>query len=380
LRRMVLNPLFEYFIGFLLFANALSIGFRAQHRAANPAETIPTFYADLERMFGGLFTFEILLKFYAFRLGFLTMRGWQWNAFDLFVVVLQDVEFIVELVLQSDSSKLEDLSFMRLLRLGRVVRLLRMVRLIPELKSMVYLVAASMNSFLWTIVLLSLLMYGVAVHLTEAVADYRGAEIDSMTGDEAVRLEDVWGTLLRSIITLYQAILGGVTWKDLMDDMYTMSWSVPVVFMMYIAFGVLVMLNLVTGVFVEGAQRIVSEDRDAEIVRHVRKVFTHVDDSQDETISWDEFQAHLDDSMDHYFSLLGMSKDDAKDLFQLLDLDCSGSLSIGEFTHGCLSLRGGAKSLDLARIAYNFELVDKQIKSIDNKLTDILSWSIMDSQ
>ena len=56
-------------------------------------------------------------------------------------------------------------------------------------------------------------------------------------------LDDAWGSLIKSTTSLYQAILGGIDWKDLMDDLNIMSWSVPLLFAMYIAFAALVMLN-----------------------------------------------------------------------------------------------------------------------------------------
>ena len=53
------------------------------------------------------------------------------------------------------------------------------------------------------------------------------------------------------------------------------------------------MLNLVTGVFVEGAQRIVKEDKDAEFLKFVMKTFEQADSDKNGEISWDEFHAQL---------------------------------------------------------------------------------------
>lgn len=377
LRKTVLNPWFEYTVGALLMLNAISIGLHAQHRAADPSGSVPGIFHTVELGFGVLFTVELLVRIYAFRSHFFTMKGRQWNIFDFIVVSLQDAEIMLDIGMSAGSNSsddpLKDLSFLRMLRLGRVVRLLRMVRLIPELKSMVYLIAASMASFLWTLVLLILLMYGVAVHLTEVVADYlhdnAASNLDTFHVD---KLDDAFGSLFKAVTSLYQSILGGIDWKELMDELNHITWTVPLLFSMYVAFAALVMLNLVTGVFVEGAQRIVSEDRDAELVKHAKKVFSIVDDSDDNEISWSEFVSHLEDpSMAEYFKLLGISRSDAKDLFMLLDLDKSGNISLKEFVNGCLQLRGAAKSLDLARMAYNAELQGKRLKSIEKKLLDI---------
>lgn len=371
MRTIVLSPWFEYMVGALLMLNAISIGVKAEFRAQNPSEKAPVFFKVSETIFGLLFTVELVMRLYVFRKKFLRIKGWQWNLFDLIVVSLQIVEAFFDLFLSTDG--VGALSFLRLLRLGRVVRLLRMVRLVPELKSMVYLIAASMQSFFWTLVLLSLLMYGLAVHLADEVSEYR----ESNPSSDLSKLEDGWGSVLKSINSLYQSILGGIDWKELYDELERISWSVPMLFVMYVAFASLVMLNLVTGVFVEGAQRIVTEDRDAELVKQAKRMFNIVDDSADHQVTWDEFQSHLEDpGMAEYFRLVGISRKEAKDLFQLLDLDSSGTLSVKEFVHGCLGLRGPAKSLDLARLAYNHELQGNRLLSIEQKLdSGNLGWS-----
>merc|ERR1711907_899081 len=143
---------------------------------------------------------------------------------------------------------------------------------------------------------------------------------------------------------------------------------------MYVAFAALVMLNLVTGVFVEGAQRIVAEDRDADLIKHAKKIFNMLDDSDDNEISWEEFLTHLQDpSMNEFFKILGISRTDAKDLFMLLDRDKSGLLTLKEFVNGCLQLRGHAKSLDLARMAHNAQVHGRRLKSIEQMLQSLQS-------
>jgi hypothetical protein len=370
LRRAVVNPWFEYTVGALLMLNAISIGIFAQHRSDNPYDDKPEVFEIIELCFGVSFTAELLIRIYVFRCDFFSMKGKAWNIFDFVVVLLQDAEIIMERALKSDNDVTKDLTFLRMLRLGRVVRLLRMVRLIPELKSMVYLIAASMQSFIWTMVLLSLLMYGVAVHFTEVIADHRDRERGNIPAVLEENLSGAWGSLIKSATSLYQAILGGIDWKELMDDLEQISWSATLLFAMYVAFAALVMLNLVTGVFVEGAQRIVAEDRDADLIKHAKKIFNMLDDSDDNEISWEEFLTHLQDpSMNEFFKILGISRTDAKDLFMLLDRDKSGLLTLKEFVNGCLQLRGHAKSLDLARMAHNAQVHGRRLKSIEQMLT-----------
>merc|ERR1719424_1552970 len=94
--------------------------------------------------------------------------------------------------------------FVKLLKIGRLLRMVRMVRLIPELKSMVYLILASMSSFLWTCVLLAILIYSVAVYLTMMATDVRLASNES--NDDSIAVDQHWGSLGDSILSLYWSI------------------------------------------------------------------------------------------------------------------------------------------------------------------------------
>lgn len=129
------------------------------------------------------------------------------------------------------------------------------------------------------------------------------------------------------------------------------------------------MLNLVTGVFVEGAQRYVIEDRDADLVKHAKQIFHMLDDTEDNEISWSEFCRHLEEpAMSDYLEVLGLNRTDAKDLFLLFDADRSGVLTLKEFVNSAMQLRGNAKSLDLARMNHSSRVHGQRLKKIEKAL------------
>merc|ERR1712241_621243 len=99
------------------------------------------------------------------------------------------------------------------------------------------------------------------------------------------------GSIGSSILSLYMAISGGDDWHVFMKDLdTTTNWGNRLVFCIYIAFATLVMLNLVTGVFVEGAQRIIREDKDNEMHRKVSNLFYFSDMDCNGEISKMEFE------------------------------------------------------------------------------------------
>merc|ERR1712032_1399679 len=109
---------------------------------------------------------------------------------------------------------------LRILRLVRVIRVVRVLRLIQELRTIVVSVLGSLRSLCWTVVLLMLLIYVVAVYFTQSVTDYRVMAVDSTSNPEDMQvLNDNFSSLLRSVLSLYQSISGGVDWGALCDPL-----------------------------------------------------------------------------------------------------------------------------------------------------------------
>mmetsp|Transcript_42382 Transcript_42382/g.91024 ORF Transcript_42382/g.91024 Transcript_42382/m.91024 type:complete len:311 (+) Transcript_42382:2-934(+) len=215
-----------------------------------------------------------------------------------------------------------------------------------------------MGSFVWSVVLILIIMYCFAIYYTEIVTDLlqEGSVEDPVT---QAALQKSWGGVFHSILSLWMAITGGDDWRNFLDGLEIDSVYIMHVlfFVIYIAFGTLVMLNLVTGVFVEGAQRIIKEDKDTELLNMASRIFQRPEGQSGENdnreISWKEFQEQLlSGSMDEYIKAIGISISEAEHLYDLLDTDDSGTVSIAEFVRGCLRLRGTAKSMDLAEMEY----------------------------
>lgn len=358
---MVDSEYFDYLMGLFLILNAFSLGMAVNQKSQDPGrdEKLPLPFRVIDWCFCVIFTMELAARLTAKGFRLYTTKDWQWAAFDTVLVFFQILDELSQLLLDGTALQevIEKALVLRMLRLGRIIRLIRMVRLIPELKSMVYLIAASMWSFFWTVVLLVLMMYCFAVYYTEVATELIRERGEEHATSDSIKKQ--WGSIMTSILSLYQAITGGDDWRNFIDPFDGDSSSTFVVntlvFSLYIAFGTLVMLNLVTGVFVEGAQRIIKDDKDSDLVKQVCKMFIAADEDGSSGISWDEFEKHIDDpAMDSFFRSLELSRKDAKDLFRLLDCDNSGSLTVEEFVRGCMRLRGPARSVDLAALVYDF--------------------------
>lgn len=377
LKEFVTSDYFDSGMGVILLLNAVSIGFQVNHMAGQSDLAAGDYHQTLFRVMDGFFcicfTSELSARLGCFGMSMYSNRGKWWNIFDTVIVVFQLLDEFTKLVLPEDSDIsgfIKNIGVLRLLRLAKILRLVRMVRLINELRSMVYLIMASMWSFFWTLTLLTLMMFCVAVYFTEIAGDLaRDWDLEGdTTSSKQVRAS--WGSVSRSMLSLFQAITGGEDWAKFIyvfgeGHVYIIN---TLIFSVYIAFATLVMLNLVTGVFVEGAQRIIREDKDNDLVRQVCKMFTEADDNNDHAITLDEFNEQIDSPhMVAYFQSVDLDKNQAGDLFQLLDTDGSGTLTVEEFVRGCMRLKGPARSVDMSTVVTTcFEVEEKLSELVKN--------------
>jgi len=351
-RYLLSRQWFDMTIGSVIILNSVVIGVQADWNVQHIGAQEPEFFGVSEKLFGVIFTGELLLRIYGFGFRrFYCGPDWKWAVFDTFIVSMQIFEEISSLFV--DDAANGNLGFMRVIRILRLLRIMRLVRILQfvnELRTMVMSVANSMRSLVWTILLMLLMMYIIGVYLCQLIAD-TGAENPSALSTD---LMTYYGSLPRAVLSMYQAMTGGVDWNDLASPLETsISPIMSLVFALYIAFAVLAMMNVVTGVFVESALGSAREDREREVIHAVRKIFNMGDQNRNGVLSWAEFSDTLEDpSNSRYFSTIGINASEARGLFNLLDADDSGSISVQEFIQGCLRLRGQAKAIDLATLIY----------------------------
>lgn len=347
LSHIVTSDYFDYVMAIVLCLNALYIGVQVEVMAQQASPQPPVAFRVFDWLFTVAFLVELLLRLGAFKMRFFTMEGWQWHWFDLFIVAFGLADDITTNLFSGSEAEdiIEKLGVLRLLRLGRVIRLVRMVRLIPALKSMVYLISASMTSFFWTGVLLLILMYVVAIYFTELATDLRH-------GKSSANLER-WASIGASVMSLFQAITGGDDWNNFVQEL---PGGNTVIMALYVAFATLVMLNLVTGVFVEGAQRIAREEKDQELIKCVRRLYKVCETTNDGEVSWKEFEGSLSSkAMQDFLKAFEMDSNKARDIFLVLDTDKSGTISMEEFVAAATSLHTPVKLADTEILRYAIE-------------------------
>eukprot|EP00747_Dinoflagellata_sp_TGD_P011397 gnl/TRDRNA2_/TRDRNA2_120717_c2_seq2.p1 gnl/TRDRNA2_/TRDRNA2_120717_c2~~gnl/TRDRNA2_/TRDRNA2_120717_c2_seq2.p1 ORF type:complete len:389 (-),score=80.16 gnl/TRDRNA2_/TRDRNA2_120717_c2_seq2:241-1407(-) len=240
-------------------------------------------------------------------------------------------------------------------------------------------VAHAMMILIWTLVLLMLMFYVVAVFFCQVVAEFRitqnevadqvpgqldadkcsPAKLESGPSMDQLR-QEYYGSLALSMYSLFQSITGGIDWNELAAPLADMNWVWGLIFCGWIAFMVLAIMNVITGVFVECSMKSAQEDDEIYMVNNARDLFAKAHETgqakSSKMMTWEEFESQLNTpEMAEYFKSIDVDLSEARQLFDLIDLDGSGEIDSGEFLSGVVRLHGPAKALDVAVLMHEIK-------------------------
>lgn len=135
-----------------------------------------------------------------------------------------------------------------------------------------------------------------------------------------------------------------------MEALRVVSPVLPFAFILYVAFSTLVLLNLVTGVFVDTAQRMRERDRHKELRLGLERAIKKTGVRINQLVSNEEF-AQLIEHKDMLAFLKGhhLNDDSVRTVFYLLHKK-EGKLSPGRFIDFCLRLQGVGNAIELAKL------------------------------
>jgi len=109
-------------------------------------------------------------------------------------------------------------------------------------------------------------VYVTALYFTNAV--------HLLSQSESADLERYYGTLTLTMVSLFQCITGGLDWRDALDPLKSHIGQFMIVpFLVYIAFTMMILMNVITGVFVESALKNTKKDQELVLIKNTRQLF-----------------------------------------------------------------------------------------------------------
>jgi len=367
LERLVRWSFFDHFFAFVIICNAIFIAVQTEYlvrTAGNPADTTADLaFSVIDKVFATMFAVELLLRMLGTKLAFFCKSGCAWNFFDMVLVVMSLIEVALEIKGFEDTGGAEDAGagkVMRMFRMARVIRVMRVLRFLDELRTMVLLILHSMRSLFWLLVLLSIILFVFSIFFTQGIADYLATYQEDPIGEE---LRKFYGGLADSAFTLFMAITGGVSWIEVVRPLQETGWVFTGLFILYVSFCVFSVLNIVTGVFVDGAIQRSAQERDLRLekekeqkevyINMLMDLLNEIDNEGTGVITRGALEEAFErERVKYTFSVLDIDIHDSNYLFDMLDLDRSGEVDMDEFVLGCLRLKGHAKSIDIHTLMF----------------------------
>jgi len=319
--------------------------------------------------FAAVFTFEIVMRLLAWKKNFFTSPTRYWNMFDLFVVVVTDIEACF--------SFLMNLTFARTLRIFRFVRTFRLItffRLFRDLRLMVASIMGCISSLTWGMVLLGVVLYAFSVALLDGTAVHIQYSEDPLSMSDRDTLLKYYHGLPKTMLSLVMAFSGGQDWGMLAEPFMNMNARLGATFFVCVMFVMFGLTNVVVAVFVQRAQELEhldkevamqeQMDRESSSLNCLKTLFSRMDSNKDGILTIEELEACFSDqTVTFYFNMLGIDCSEATGLFRLLDVDDSNEVCVEEFLMGCMRLKGTAKSIDIAHLLYDNKRENKKLQS-----------------
>ena len=222
LAHFVESQFFTIFITTLILINAVTLGLETDK------EMVASYGHALywiDKLILVVFTIELLLKFYAYRLSFFRSG---WNLFDLVIVTI---------------AWLPTSGALAVLRALRILRVLRLISVVPQMRRVVAAIGHSIPGMVSVVGVLGLIFYVAAVLATKLF----GTHPDPY-------MQEWFGTISASAYTLFQ-IMTLESWsmgvvRPTMA-LFPWSWAFFIPFIIITSFAV---LNFFIGIIVDSMQ------------------------------------------------------------------------------------------------------------------------------
>lgn len=279
------------------------------------------------------------------------------NFLDVTIVIISVLDLYV---LPFCGVSLPNVTFLRLLRLVKLARVLRMVRVFSvfrHLRVLIHSITSSIAALMWSMLFLALVHLITSILITQSLQSFLNDPANDL--DTRMFVYDRFGTFFRSCITLFEMTLAPGSWAKIgrvliydVNALYVLFFSiyVPVV-----TFGI---TRVMTALFLRETFAAANSDKDMVLEEQIRAkkvqkenlqaLFDKIDLDQTGRISLDELQKALKDPRSaSWMHILDVDVYEVVQLFQLLDKEGDGAISLDEWCKGIMRLRGGAKSIDL---------------------------------
>jgi len=321
---------------------------------------------------------EILIKLYFQRAYFFFSDDAWWNITDCVLVLFSVSEIISS---RTQGINVSYLRGMRILRVVKLFRMFRVLRMIQEIKLLVDCVVGSVNSLLWSFVLLCLLLSFFSIFCVAAVSnalrDDSGVHLDAIVRADLIAS---FSTVQEGMLTLFMCVSGGRDWSETYYQLRATSRFNGYVFLAMVITFYIAVWNVVSSIFVERAMRIATPSlqqqladkkvRDEADARDFYRICKRLDVDESGTLSCEEFSKFArNPEFKSYFEVSGLDIKNAENFFQsLTKVTGVQEMELNQFVSVCMRLRGMASSVDVHLVMVEMRIIYAMLADMKDEL------------
>jgi len=290
----------------------------------------------------GVYTLEAVTQLCLF--GRKILRDWM-TVMDISIVACGWAEAAIDVLGAGDSIfRLGIVRALRLVRIFRLIRLLRRIRAFRELHKLVMMMSTCMRTLAWSFLLCALVMTVWAMLMVEIVnPTVKDMQEKMAYFDSCESCQYATSSVMNANLLLFKTVVAGDSWGQIAVPVIQENPGTLVIFigsLVTLVFGVLnVIVAVVVDTFADARQRDVqnlAEELDDDIVadkKDLQKIFNRIDVDGSGQLTMDELLegARSDPAFQSRLRVMDIDENDLMQLFSMIDNDSSGTIEVAEF-------------------------------------------------
>jgi len=369
-RVTVAHHLFDYASASIVILNAMWIGHQTNYVATHWAVDKPHYFKTGDDLFCLLAVCEVFLRMVAEGCDFFVGVSWRWNWFDLSLATSQVAEVLVGIFFP-EAGHNQALRLVRVCKLVRIARIARIAAAFPELHILISSVVDSLTSLFWTLLLIGAFLFAVSIAITQIVNEHKiDKGVEHMEAHEEAILE-YYGSLPHTMLSLYMVISEGIHWGELMEPLAEhVSPTMKIVFVVFVAFQLFAMMNVITAIFVDNAMKIASKEERDTVLGTLWAEMSAQSGDGGQIITAEVFAHHFESpAMQRFLETIGAEGETSKAVFSLVDASGDGELDASEFVGACGRLVGNARAFQVAQSVFTIKgYVAEQVQMLQESM------------
>jgi Ca2+-binding EF-hand superfamily protein len=340
---------FQSISALVIFGNAIVIGLETDIESP--------IWQWVEEALLCFFVFELSARLCRHGCGFFTHEDdWVWNLLDFSIVASGVADTWVMPLIEVLKTKLHSkhakhahhvgvvFMLMRMLRLLRIVRLFRLVKIVRPLYQLAQGVLEALQGMFWVLVMLVMTVYAAAILCTRFIGHGMAIPKEIRDDEEVQKIRDMFSTVFQSMFSLFGTM---TSWSLLkFVPLFNPMPILQPLFVLFYIYSAWALLAIMTGVVSENLIAIREQMREQDEKKEQKRkqnitdllydLFKKVDEDQSGSISRAEFNSMLKDPqlMKFLITKSNLKLQDLHDLFDWLDHDGGGTITIDEFMLG----------------------------------------------